>query len=849
MLPPHRRTPEKLIMPEELEATEQASTGQPCAATCRSPSLVPGKLSQPGVDAAAHFDLVIIGAGPAGLAVISRILESRPAALYTEDEHRHLHFTHRQRTPALIPSKVAKTSTTSKSSIYNKLQDKTRRSKPKTGKGLWNAGENDSMLCPCDGRIKILVIDKLGEGFMGLWRRNFNALGISHLRSPMFFHPDASDFDALIAYANRQGHADEGTPDQVIELIEKRVTCRGDKVVAPRGRGCRKRTRGKRSPSPTEQQNQALSKTLGSSDSPLPDLIEILGVVGKEKSKHKRKQQLQQHPKEHHSNAVSATSAKVHVNERDRRDYFTPSSVLFNSFTRDLEQRYRIQPYESSCSNTWPKVSQYFEGEIDKQLDFTLSSRTDSVTEAARLADSPVTTVKGFVKDLVWFDGAKQTVQDDVGNHSPGFMLELVDSVDGQNDSVVISAKAVVSAVSFGGVPMIPPYIDTSGTEKDTDRSANSSSILTPPSLSPPPACGPGWMHSSCLAFTPFPQPPSLAPSTPARERKMVVVGGGLTSAQIVVRALEAGFDKVIFITRGHLKSKHFDVDLGWVGRYSNYLKMQFWQNEDVQERLAMLRAARNGGSITPTYLKALARLQAMGKVEIRTHTTIADAAYGTCSELKKRCKRDVEEGEDDSCSQTEEGEDETAQPESTDGEDEPDSGEKQWALELRTSTDGGNVDRIFADYLFLATGAKIDFGGLPFLQHIQKTHPVRLVGGMPVLTADLEYRRDVPLFVTGTYAGLQIGPAAGNLGGMRDSADRIANRLLELLSLPEGVIPNVVSLPETVVPRPLSEAAPQHNETTTTDSSPAKPRKERVKADKSSPFTHFNFDLLSIEA
>ncbi len=39
-------------------------------------------------------------------------------------------------------------------------------------------------MCACDGRFKILVIDKLGEGFMGLWRRNFQALRISHLRSP-----------------------------------------------------------------------------------------------------------------------------------------------------------------------------------------------------------------------------------------------------------------------------------------------------------------------------------------------------------------------------------------------------------------------------------------------------------------------------------------------------------------------------------------------------------------------------------------------------------------------------------------------------------------------------------------
>lgn len=819
-------------MPEELDTAEQA-TGPPCTASCDPQPPASSRLSQPGVDAAAHFDLVIIGAGPAALAVISRILESRPAALYTEDEHRHLHFTHRQHKPALIPSKVAKASKTSKASISRELQEQTRRGTKKKGKALWNV-DNDND-CPCDGRIKILVIDKLGEGFLGLWRRNFSALGISHLRSPMFFHPDASDFDALIAFANQQGQASEGTPDQVIDVIESRIAA-GKGPVAPRGRGCRRRSKGKRSPSPEGETCNKASR--------LPDLIEILGVVGKEKSKHKRKQQLQQ-PKEHHSSAIAATSTKVHVNERDRRDYFTPSSALFDSFTRQLEQKYRVQSSDGCCSNTWPSVSQFFESDVEGHSSGASAADSDAQSGVG-LKDSPVTTLKGIVKDLVWFDGSKQTVQDDFGNHSPGFLLELADGIGGNTNTdrgIVISAKAVVSAVGFGGVPMIPSYLSST----QTHNQSTPSGVSTPPPPPPTPACGPGWMHSSCLASLPFPSPPT-APT--ARERKIVVVGGGLTSAQIVVRALEQGYDKVILLTRGHLKSKPFDVDLGWVGRYSNYLKMQFWQNEDVQERLSTLRAARNGGSVTPTYAKVLARLQVLGKVEVRTHTTIASAVYASTACHDRRCRKEEEE---------EEGKDGKSEEEDdvVEGvdEDESDDGEREWSLELRTSTDGGNLQTIRADYLCVATGAKIDFGNLPFLQHFQKTHPVRLVGGLPVVTADLEYRSDVPLFVTGAYAGLQIGPAAGNLGGMRDSADRIANRLLELLSLPEGVVPNVVSLPETVVPRSDSRVSRQQvgekssNETAVAP--PVKPvRKDRNRQDKSSsPFTHFNFDLLSIEA
>ena len=40
----------------------------------------------------AFFDLIVIGSGPAALSAVTRILETRPAALYTEDERHHLHW-------------------------------------------------------------------------------------------------------------------------------------------------------------------------------------------------------------------------------------------------------------------------------------------------------------------------------------------------------------------------------------------------------------------------------------------------------------------------------------------------------------------------------------------------------------------------------------------------------------------------------------------------------------------------------------------------------------------------------------------------------------------------------------
>ena len=50
---------------------------------------------------------------------------------------------------------------------------------------------------------RMVVFDKHSASFMGTWSAYFEALEITHLRSPMFFHPDPADLDGLLAYADR----------------------------------------------------------------------------------------------------------------------------------------------------------------------------------------------------------------------------------------------------------------------------------------------------------------------------------------------------------------------------------------------------------------------------------------------------------------------------------------------------------------------------------------------------------------------------------------------------------------------------------------------------------------------
>jgi len=64
----------------------------------------------------------------------------------------------------------------------------------------------------------------------------------------------------------------------------------------------------------------------------------------------------------------------------------------------------------------------------------------------------------------------------------------------------------------------------------------------------------------------------------------------------------------------------------------------------------------------------------------------------------------------------------------------------------------------------------------------MQSRHPIETVGGLPVLTQDLMWKEDVPLYVTGKLAGLRLGPGAGNLEGARVGAERVVWGIQDML-------------------------------------------------------------------
>lgn len=182
-------------------------------------------------------DVLIVGAGPSALAVAARLREHTPSALFSDEEHRRFQF----------------------------LRGK-RASKPPT--------------------LDTLVLDADGPRWMSRWNRLFDAFKIEHLRSPMFFHPDPSDRDALKAFTYEQSRQHE--------------------------------------------------------------VEEICNVVGREKSKHmQRKLRKKGCSCVYVSHARALTHADIgpsvkSVNERERDDYFTPSAALFKDFCSNLLARYDL---------------------------------------------------------------------------------------------------------------------------------------------------------------------------------------------------------------------------------------------------------------------------------------------------------------------------------------------------------------------------------------------------------------------------------------------------------------------------------------------------------------------------
>ncbi|KAF5259929.1 hypothetical protein FOXYS1_9447 [Fusarium oxysporum] len=487
------------------------------------------------------YDVLVIGAGPCGLAISARLHEHTPAALFTDEEHRRFHWI---------------------SKYGNKMPLKHVRS-----------GKISPPKHAAKPQYKMLVLDADSDTWMGRWNRLFKMYDISHLRSPMLWHVDPLDRDALLAHAYANDRADE--------------------------------------------------------------LVEIRNCVGKEVSKHGRKKSGQRA-------CGRRQEARVDINVRERNDYYNPSTSLFCDHCEKVAARYNLS-------------SNMIRKEALQHLDYD--------------------EVKGI-------------------------------SIDGEKLFTVTSnkvrryARTVVLAVGPANVAKIPH-------------------IPSMPGGKLPQTC-----HS--MHITEFPDPIVKARIAAKRTTNILVVGGGLTSAQLTDLAIRKGVTKVWHVMRGPLRIKHFDVGLEWMGKFKNAKQAQFYYADSDDERIEMIKEARGGGSITPVFHKRLKKHLLTKKLELFTETSLVDAQF------------DAENG--------------------------------TWSVQTNPP-----IDMPAMDYMYFATGIQTDFSSLPYLQTILEKYPIEGRGGFPCINNDLMWNDDVPLFMMGRLAALRLGPAAPNLGGAQVGAERIA--------------------------------------------------------------------------
>eukprot|EP00798_Chlamydomonas_sp_ICE-L_P001831 gene1831-33249_t len=170
--------------------------------------------------------------------------------------------------------------------------------------------------------------------------------------------------------------------------------------------------------------------------------------------------------------------------------------------------------------------------------------------------------------------------------------------------------------------------------------------------------------------------------------------------------------------------------------------------NGDFGLRLAELRAAVAGGSMTPEALKMLEPHMESGAVQMLENEEVVSAVWAD----QHQC----------------------------------------WQLDLLNSY-GGELP-METDFIWLATGSVVDAAKDPVFQGLLREYPTQLLGGLPTLTKSLRWADDVDVFVLGAYAALQLGPGAGNLMGAKTAAVALVDELHR-----EAQLDTYANIPESV--------------------------------------------------
>ena len=282
------------------------------------------------------------------------------------------------------------------------------------------------------------------------------------------------------------------------------------------------------------------------------------------------------------------------------------------------------------------------------------------------------------------------------------------------------------------------------------------------------------------------PSPPGSTPTTGSMELgtsvcskgrgRLVVVGGGLSAAQLAIEALHQGWSRVILLVRGRHVLRPFDIDIEWMGRHLSldvHGGEQRFFGAPLPERRAELRRARPGGSIPRACHEHLTELQRRGGLVVLEEACVLDAAWhGPAVGGEWRVHVIRGRGADTTAPERAP----PSAPATTTSMPPP----AEQPCKDRAAAADQPAEALCADAIWLATGHDLDVRHVAALGSTRRLRPQPEHGGLPQLTPALRWDAETPLYVAGALAALQLGPDAFNLAGCGLCASRIVSDLLE---------------------------------------------------------------------
>ena len=148
-------------------------------------------------------DLLLIGAGPHGHAIMLRLLEPDPDFLSDKERHIRGENTDRMRPIQDVTKHIKNLSRGQRATLKKKSKKSRKKNQSKI-----SSPDPPPHLKLKEVQESVLVVDTNG-GWMRAWKDNFESLRIPKLRSLMNAHTDPFDHRSLEYYAEAKGRGDE----------------------------------------------------------------------------------------------------------------------------------------------------------------------------------------------------------------------------------------------------------------------------------------------------------------------------------------------------------------------------------------------------------------------------------------------------------------------------------------------------------------------------------------------------------------------------------------------------------------------------------------------------------------